>query len=183
MFALVFPLVLTVVLVTTAILEIMVIKSSISGGIYDVVQELTYSGGDKQEAPWKSQALREEAKQMIIARMASGNFLQQYLADGANAETLSVTITPPPFNGRRTLCEDAVEGVGLRPEQLRFNVAASLNLKPLKNMPILGSFGYGTEFGTFTLAESATGFVDCPRWQPAQKREGCLFPGLCELFR
>jgi integrase len=46
----------------------------------------------------------------VRVRDRSGN-VREYLADGANAETLSITITPPAFNGRRTLCEDAVEGV------------------------------------------------------------------------
>jgi hypothetical protein len=182
-FALVFPLVLTAILVTTAILQIMVIKSSISSGVYDVVQELTYRGGDKQEAQWKSPTLRADAKQMIVVRMASGQFLQQYL-DGTTDDLLAVTITPPPFKGRRTLCETDDPARAIIPEDLRFTVSASLDLNPLKQIPFLGGLGHADQIGPLTLQETAYGFVDCPRnWQPIQKREGCLFPGFCDLFR
>jgi Flp pilus assembly protein TadG len=182
-FALLFPLSLTVILVGVSIIQIMVIKSSISSGIYDAVQELTYTGGTVREEVWRSETLRTNIKNMIVTRMASGAFLQQYLSQGQSADSVVVTITYPDFESRQTLCDYSVPGESVHYDRLRFTVTASLSLNPFKHIPFYRGQDPQTEaLGPLTLTEKASGYVDCPRWAPRQQREGCLFPGLCNIF-
>ncbi len=175
-FAVVFWVLLLLLLGTTALLQMMVVKSSISSGVYDGVQYLVEEGDKKRE--WWADGQRgpahDEVQRIVVARVAGQGLLSQFLREGEDASKTRVTITPPDFvrYGRQTPCDGAA-GQALAVDSLKFTVTAELDLNPLTRIPFFGNIG------PLTLKETSSGYVDCPRWNVPQKRQGCLFPGFC----
>ncbi|MCW5851442.1 MAG: pilus assembly protein [Anaerolineae bacterium] len=171
-FAVVFPIVLVVVFGSAALIQILWLKIMLSSGVYDAVQNIAYVGGDTPYEQWPSK-FGAESKEIIRTRLPQGNFLAQYIPGGSDGSTVEVTVQRPRSNGRRTPCELAAPGTALDRETLRFTVRANLDITPTLGIPYLG------KISSLTLTEEGAGFLDCPRWKPKTKSEGCIFPGFC----
>ncbi len=171
-FAVVFPIVLVAVFGSAALIQILWLKLMLSSGVFDAVQNIAYVGGDTPYEQWPSK-FQTESKEIIRTRLPQGSFLAQYVPDASDGSNVEVTVGRPVSNGRRTPCELAAPGTALNRDTLRFTVTAKLAITPALGIPYLG------KISSLTLTEEGAGFLDCPRWKPKTKREGCIFPGFC----
>lgn len=171
-FAVTFGLILMLFFGASTILQIITIKSSMAGAVYDATQHLIYEGRRyRQPSDWAPNGIVErEVRRIIMERLGPMSLIRSFAQ--IDIDNPLIDVVPPTRAALDDLCDSATDDI--RPlSQYSFQVRMRLDLEPSQFIPF---FGRAVQF---PLVEQASGHVECPRgnWNPTPVKEPCLFPG------